>query len=105
MTKNYQLTASLFIASVFVAASVSAQSIAVGGTGTMSRVSIERSEFADGKILQRERIAGIIRTDDENSPMHLNTEDCLLTTVHAADDTLLEGIGRKRYMRSGRRRP
>ena len=91
MTTRHAYTTVVLTTSLFLATSVWAQGVAVGGSGTMSRLSLDRTDLADGQFLLRERVAGVIRTDDENSPLHLNSEDCLFTTVHAADGTLRQG--------------
>ena len=68
-----------------VAAPATAGEETASGTVTYVPITMETMEMADGSMMQRSHIRGIVLVDDASSSIHLSSQDCFGTTVVAAD--------------------
>lgn len=59
------------------------------GTVTYAPASLDTVETADGGMVQRSHIMGIVLCDDPSASIHLASQDCFGTTVVSADGTVV----------------
>jgi len=60
-----------------------------GGTVTYAPAAVDTVQTADGGMVQRSHIMGIVLADDPSNSIHLASQDCFGTTVIAADGTAI----------------
>jgi len=68
-----------------VAAPATAGEETASGTVTYVPITMETMEMADGTMMQRSHIRGIVLVDGASGSIHLSSQDCFGTTVVAAD--------------------
>ena len=57
------------------------------GTVTYAPAEVDTVEMADGTVVQRSHIMGIVLADDQSVSIHLASQDCFGTTVITPDGT------------------
>ena len=59
------------------------------GTVTYAPAAVDTVQLADGSMVQRSHIMGIVLANDPSNSIHLASQDCFGTTVIAADGTAI----------------
>jgi len=59
------------------------------GTATYAPAAVDTVQTADGGMVQRSHIMGIVLADDPSNSLHLASQDCFGTTVISADGTAI----------------
>ena len=84
MSRSY--TVALMICCVLgVAGSVAAQTYELKGHSTWAPESVSTITLEDGRTVTRQILKGTAINDDPNTPLSWASQDCMFTTVTAAD--------------------
>ena len=85
-------TCVLVVAGLLVwAGAASAETYKLKGASTWTPESTSTMTLSDGRTVTRQVLKGTAIADDPNTPLSLTSQDCMFTTVTAADGTFKSG--------------
>jgi hypothetical protein len=75
-----------------------AQSMSGGGTVTYIPAHQEKMELADGTLMVRQMMKGVVVAEDASVPFHMSPQDCMGSNIIGGDGMLIAGYGHCRGM-------
>lgn len=75
------------------AGTAQAQSMSGGGTVTYIPSHQETMELADGTMMVRQVLKGVVLAEDASVPFHMSPQDCIGSNIMDAEGMLIDGYG------------
>ena len=83
----------LLIAALTPSGATAQTAVETGGIVSGTQKILSEIELPDGRAIRRIYLSASVTADDNTSPWHLGSQDCLATYMFAADGSLIGGRG------------